>query len=452
MQLGRHLADARCAARGRRRPHAGGVIGGPTIDVDLARVDELRAPSASPRSRAADADRDDRHAGLAARRRRRRRTAAARSGPDLRSPSGNSTSGSPASSTAMQRCSASRSAVPRGDREAAERREQPRRRPVLPQRVLAHEPQPAAGEARRRSACPCSSGAPARARTRRSSGRARARRSSAASTAAVNPATNVRGRRSRRRGWPGPWPAEERLDLASSARRSGSSRSMRSTTSSIVRPVVSTTTAPVGLAQRAVGAARCRGGRARRSTPRPRRRRRRSRRPGARRAIRGDAVTYSFSAASGNTTDADVAALDHAAAALVGPLSLTGAQLLAHRRVGGDRADRLGDLAAADRRASRRRRRRARRRRRPSSSSRRRQRRRPRRRRRPGCPGAARRTRRPGTSRRCRGTRARAAAASARPTVLLPAPAGPSMAMTSRRAAGSLGRAHQDVPSGRPSS
>ena len=34
-------------------------------------------------------------------------------GPDLRSPSGNSTSGSPASSTSMQRCSASRSAVPR---------------------------------------------------------------------------------------------------------------------------------------------------------------------------------------------------------------------------------------------------------------------------------------------------------------------------------------------------
>ena len=63
---------------------------------------------------------------------------------------------------------------------------------------------------------------------------------------------------------------------------------------------------------------------------------------------RGDAVRYSFSAASGNTTDADVAALDHPAAALLGPCPLAGAQLVAHRRVGGDRADGLGDLAAAD--------------------------------------------------------------------------------------------------------
>ncbi len=82
--------------------------------------------------------------------------------------------------------------------------------------------------------------------------------------------------------------------------------------------------------------------------------------------MRGDAVTNSFSVASGNTTRADVAALDHAAASLIGPLSLTGPQLLADRRVGGDRADRLGDLAAADRRSWRRRRRRPRRPRTPT--------------------------------------------------------------------------------------
>ena len=59
-------------------------------------------------------------------------------------------------------------------------------------------------------------------------------------------------------------------------------------------------------------------------------------------------MTNSFSVGVREHDRADVAALDHAAPSLIGPLSLTGAQLLADRRVGGDRADRLGDLAAAD--------------------------------------------------------------------------------------------------------
>ena len=172
----------------------------------------------------------------------------------------------------------------------------------------------------------------------------------------------------------------------------------------------------------------CRDGRARRSTPRRRRRRRRSRAPGAAARSRGDAVTYSLSVASGNTTvpmsrpsitpppcsRAQRAGGPAAPRALpvLAATALTAA-VTSRPRISGvastpstntavvghaqrHRAGELGDgVLVGDRDAAAQR-------------------------------GAA---PPPGTSPRCRGSRGRGAAASARPTVLLPAPAGPSMAI-----------------------
>ena len=158
----------------------------------------------------------------------------------------------------------------------------------------------------------------------------------------------------------------------------------------------------------------------------------------------GVAVTYSLSAASGKTTRADVAALDHATAALVRPSPLTGPQLVADAAVRGHALTasvtsrlRIATVAsiAVDEHAVLR----------HSSVHRRAS---------SATAGvvvdrdasriAANATARyiAPVSRYSRPRRA----ATARPTVLLPAPAGPSMAMTQH-----LTRAHQLVPCGMPS-
>ena len=114
-------------------------------------------------------------------------------------------------------------------------------------------------------------------------------------------------------------------------------------------PVVSTTTAPPSARSGPSSARRCRAGRARRSPPRPRRRRRRSRATRRSARTRGDAVTYSFSAASGNTTEPMSRPSIDPAAACRRPTPAGGARSSA--RTAGLAATALtavGDLAAAD--------------------------------------------------------------------------------------------------------
>ena len=118
-------------------------------DDDMQLAGEMNfAPLGIARSRAADADRDDRAPRLRTRCRWRRRTAAARSGRTCARPRGTA----PAArrlehcDAALQRLAVGGAA---GDREPAERREQPAEPAVLPLLVLAHEPQPAAGHAGR---------------------------------------------------------------------------------------------------------------------------------------------------------------------------------------------------------------------------------------------------------------------------------------------------------------
>ena len=144
-----------------------------------------------------------------------------------------------------------------------------------------------------------------------------------------------------------PCPARNVSTFVIGAPRHGSSSTIRATTSSTVKPGRVDDGRPVGGPQRAVDAGHvppvALGDRRRHVVDvaadlgdpplgaGPRRRRDEQLQRGVREHHR-----------------ADVTALDHAAASLIGPLSLTRPQLLADRRVGGDGADRLGDLAAAD--------------------------------------------------------------------------------------------------------
>ena len=119
-----------------------------------------------------------------------------------------------------------------------------------------------------------------------------------------------------------------------------SSRSRRATTSSMPSPVVSSSTASAACA-----AGRRRGwsraGRGGPGRPRWRRRRRRPRRCAAGRGPPADAVRYTLRSASGATTDADVAALDHDARPAPAMISRCRATSVpAHGGHGGDRGHR----------------------------------------------------------------------------------------------------------------